>query len=290
VNPNPSAALPSEQDLQQWMSCLRSAAKNFGTTIREIGYYGAKIRAADAWSRFGYADEIECRHDLDIPKATWYRYLAICTALPDLSLQDLQKISISNLELMTEIEGEVRYDYNWIADAQRMTPREFAQVIAERHTKAGSGYEPQTYYRVKVPFSTVQMLEEAVETFQERNGLASPGRALELMVADIQSTARPTSGSMSTMLRVRQILREVNKWLADHGIINEEVMNLLKEGWELLGESYQEALQASRQGQDSSVRQRRKDADIEQPGGEDAEEGTAVGAVEAAKRTVPRVQ
>jgi len=163
---------------------LQTAAKYLKTSLMLIAYWGCRVREADGWNELGFADEDTCRKYLGIPQSTWYKYLRIGEALYNLTFDDLQQITVGNAELLITVDHAIWADYPWVAEAKRLTSDEFAENIVMRNQTAGIEREPMTYVRWKVPYTAKNAIEEMVDSFMSREGLATPGHALEMLVAD----------------------------------------------------------------------------------------------------------
>lgn len=226
-------------DLHLYDTKLRQAAVKYGKCLRAIGYYGWRLQLADQWQLFQCEDEEAYRESLDIPRSTYYKWVRIGKVLHSLTLEQLEQVSTSNLEILSQLDADQIPRY--LEQAVTQPPTEFAKYIADCNQKEGSAFEPKDYVRYKVPVSSKKFLEEAVGEFQAKHNLASPGRALELMVADIHDRLNV----MGVLLQIRNLLAEAQEKLADR---EPEVHQLIEEARIKAGEAYTQALSEAREG------------------------------------------
>jgi hypothetical protein len=229
----------STSDLHLYDTELRKAAKSYKRSLAAIAYYGHRLQLADQWGVFQCEDEEAYRESLDIPRSTWYKHIKIGRVLHNLSIPELEQIPTGNLELLSELEPEQIIAF--VADAKRLTYHQLAGVITEFNQQCGKPYEPQTYVRYKVPVSSKNFLEEAVVEFQAKHNLASPGRALELMVADIHDRLNV----MGVLLQIRNDLAAAQELLGER---EPAVYSLLEQARSRAGEAYTQALSEARKG------------------------------------------
>ena len=229
----------TSSDLHLYDTELRKAAKAYKRSLAAIAYYGHRLQLADRWGEFQCEDEEAYRESLDIPRSTWYKHIRIGRALHNLSIAELEQIPTGNLELLSDLEPEQIVAF--IADAKRLTYHELSGVITEFNQQCGKPYEPQTYVRYKVPVSSKTFLEEAVSEFQVKHNLASPGRALELLVADIHDRLNV----MGALLQIRRDLEEAQQLLGER---EPAVYSLLEQARSRAGEAYTQALSEARKG------------------------------------------
>lgn len=235
--------------------------------LRAIGWYGIRIKLANGWQQAGYEDEEACWKALDVPRSVWYKYLRLCLATFSLSLEDLNQISIANLEMMAaDIPDATRYDFDWVGDAKRLSPREFAQVITDRNVSAGSGSTPMDYVRFKVPFLAKTMIEETVSDFQKKYELASPGSALELLVAD----RFDRQSILGAVIAARAILRRMDLMLDNAGCFARDVRESVVEARDILGAACAKAIQDARQAESGQGRTGWSNRSAEQSSGASA--------------------
>lgn len=206
-----------------------------------LAYGGIRMRIADGWKEYGFESEEACRNAWGVARSTWYKALRIGEALFNLSLDDLQEISVGNAELLIDVAPELWQDYPWVQEAKQLSGDKFAERIAMRNQTAGIDREPMTYVRFKVPYSAKAAIEEMVEAFQKREGLNTSGYALEMLVSDTWD--RPNMGS--TLYRVKYMLREAITELGrDHvGLeMRKRYVAHLEQVWRTLHESYEKEI------------------------------------------------
>ncbi len=203
---------------------VQQTARLHRTSMMRLAYYGWRLRfeidsRGGDWSVLGVpyettdefgnqdkrfaASEDEYRDSLGVSRSNWYKYLSIGAALHKLTLPELERITMTNAELLIQVDPVLWGDFPWIREATELTSNEFALRVVERNRQHGSDREPMTYYRCKVQFTAKKFLEETVEKFRLDNGLATAGEALELLVADVHD--RP-----NVMTAVRRSMNLVN--------------------------------------------------------------------------------
>ncbi len=228
------------------------------------------------------------RLSLDIPEATYYKWVRISGLLPDLSLEEFEAIRVTNLELLTQIEQEQWHDYPWLEEARTLDAQALADRIASRNLANGNGREPMVYYREKIPYSSLKMIETAVEAFREKHDLTSTGRALELLIAD--KVTEPDI-VLADYVEIRRMLSDFGLLLQQECVVSLKVYNALDAIRSFVGEKYQKALSAARQGKSKPGNQPRQDGTAAEYSGSAGTDGEEVGGVEGSGGRVPsRVQ
>ena len=198
---DPQILPPSSPELHEIDQEIRHGAKAYRAGLRIVMIFGWKLRLAERWEELGFANEDAYRFDLDIPTSTWYKYVNLGFELRHVQPDDLKQIRITNLELMTQIGPELWRDFPWVDEAKKLKPAEFAELIVERRQQNNDNSEPMTHVKWKVTFLSKQFLEGAVLDFQKLHNLSTPGRALELLIAD-----RHDRPNVLAMLEQAQVL------------------------------------------------------------------------------------
>lgn len=190
---------------------LRRAAKALKTSLMEIAYYGWRLKRTEGWLELGYEDETAYRHSLDIPKSTYFKFIRIGEALQQLSLDDMKALSTGNAELLLQVPPELWHDFPWVMEAKKLPTPEFAMRITTRSEQSGSDRVPMTYFRVRVPFLAKDALEEMVDNFRSKHGLASAGQALELLIADQYDRPNLLSTIYTCKYQIREAITELSR-------------------------------------------------------------------------------
>lgn len=243
-----------------------------------IAFCGWRLEAGESWGTLGYEDEEAMREATEIPQSTYYKYKKIGSALRHLTLEQLEAIKPRNLELLTSITIEVWPEYDWVGEAQCLDPNELCDLITKRNRSAGSSREPMTTYRESVPYSSQEMIKTAVKAFQEEHDLSSPGRALELMIAD--RFDRPSY--LGALITMRRKLGEYKVLLQAEGVTDSKFHDPIDDLRIYCGEVYEKALANARtvkSSQDQRERECGPTAESSRPNGTEEKE---VGGVEAA--------
>lgn len=262
----------SKQEILHFFKELKPVAPTLREAHARVAYYGWRLKSALAWNELGYEDEDAMRMALEIPESTWYAYIKIGSQLRHLKLEELQAIRPRNLQLLTNVTIEQWPEHDWVSEAKKLEPNDLADLITTRNRENGVNKEPMTHYRVKVPFSSQKMIETTVKSFQERHELSSPGRALELLIAD--QWDRPSY--LVSVVKVYHRLAKLKELLDAKGIIDEEVHELLKDIRMECSEVYEAALSKARTMPSGEDQGRRRGAAAEsrrQDGAEEAEVG-----------------
>lgn len=192
---------------------LRKAAAGLKSNLMTIAYYGARVRAEQAYLSLGFESEDKYRASLDIPRSTFYKAVRIGEALFDLPLSDLMELSTGNAELLTQVDPILRESYPWVEDAKNLSNDAFAALVTQRNRQSGGGKEAYAYYRCRVPYSVKRFLEESVDAFQMKHGLSSAAQALEFLIADRHD--RP--GVLQKLVESRRLVKIARHVLAQRG-------------------------------------------------------------------------
>jgi len=234
--------LPSKQEILNYFTQLRAVVKSYHRAVRAIAYYGSRIRNCEGWTVLGYESEDTMRLELDVPESTFYKWIKIGTMLPGLALEDLNSICTTNLELMTQIDTELWPEYPWVEDAKSSSPKEFASLITSRNLKNGNGREPMTYVKHKVPYSAKEMIDKTVKKFQDDHNIATPGRALELLLAENHDRPALLAG----FVEIRGMLGALVELMQKHCIVVPELYDAVENIRTVCAEKVTEAIQAAR--------------------------------------------
>ena len=205
-------------------------------------FYGWKLRLAERWEELGFANEDAYRMELDVPQSTWFKYVGLGFELRNLSLDDLKQIRITNLELMTQIGPELWRDFPWVDEAKQLKPAEFAELMVERRQTRGDNSEPMVHVKWKVTYLSKQFLEGVVLDFQKKHNLSTPGRALELLIADTHD--RPNV--LATLAAAQILVGEAQVMMQRKGFNDEEIHTKLNEARGLLDADLAQAIYQAR--------------------------------------------
>lgn len=224
---------------------LVDASKRLRLSLARIAFYGWKMRLAEGWTTFGFEEgprgEDAYRESLGIPRSTYFKHVRIGQALHQLSLADLERIPVSNAELLIQVNPAIVHDHPWVAEAKTLKPKALAELVASRNKTVG-GKEPLSTIALKVPFLAKRAIEDMLDSFQQRHELSSKGQALELMIADLQYDA----GLLSAVDQARKLLDGVQKSMQARQAPEDEQV-WLQMAKELLDESYEKTVQAARE-------------------------------------------
>ena len=288
-----SGRLFSKQEIVHFFQQLKSCGKTIRQAHAIIAYYGWRLKAGESWTDLGFEDEEAMRKATEIPQSTYYKYLKLGSGLRHLTLEQLQAIPPQNLEYLGSVSIALWPEHDWVTEASTLPPEELCELICKRNREIGDAREPMTRYNVSVPASSQKMIETAVKSFQERHNLASPGRALELLIAD--KFDRPSY--MGALIWMRHRLLEFKAFLETEGIIegdggkpeiNPAAYKLLEDIRTEFGEVYAQALATARTAASRKDQGRRRGAAAESSGQDGADEAE-VGGMEGAEVDLPLV-
>jgi hypothetical protein len=240
--------LPSKQEILRYFQELKGAAKTYRSALRRVGFYGWRLQQAEAWGALGFETEDDLREAIDVPSSTFYKWVRLCGILKDLSLEELESIPTTNLELLSQVTLELWPEHPWVEEARTLAPDKLAELITERNHSNGNGYEPMTVYREKVPYSSQKMIRSALEAFRDEHELASTGRALELMVADQYD--RPSF--IGGYVKIRRMMDELAVVLQQEDISNPRVNECVATIKAYVGEKCTQTIQAAREAKSKS--------------------------------------
>ena len=241
---------PENEPIEQFHRELQGAARGLRLDLAKISYYGWKMRLSEGWTRFGFQPgskgEEAYSESLGIPRSTYFKRVRIGQALHQLSLADLERIPVTNAELLMQVNPAVVHDHQWIAEAKTLKPKAFAELITSRNKAVGDEREPLTNLFLRVPFLAKKAIEDMLETFQKKHELSSKGQALELMIADLQHD----NNLLSAVNQARELLRGVAQSMKNRRAPEDEQL-WVRLAQELLDEGYQKTVQTARSKPDS---------------------------------------
>ena len=228
---------------------LRSAAREWRLATAKLAYFSFRWMLCEGWTRHGYeagtAGENRFREDiLGVPRSTYYRARRIGQTLHNLSLEEMEGIRPSNLDLLVEIDATIWHDHRWVQEAKALKPKEFAELVAARNHAAGSNREPLALMTFKMPFLAKEAVETMLKDFQKKHDLSSPARALELLVADKHDRPNLLSTAQQAAELVRGALKAME---ASKGKLTNSARSWLELAEGSLRAVCKETIQASRQ-------------------------------------------
>jgi len=186
--PQPEFLAPQVIDVDEYDAELRMAAKALRVSSMRIAYYGWRMKLSDGWVRFGLEPgprgEEAYRESIGVPKSSWYRLIRVGQSLHQLPLADLERISVTNAEILLAVSPTILHDYSWVHEARTLSSTQLAALVTERNRTAGDTREPLTLFTASIPFLAKQAINEMLDTFKDKNLLSSRGQALELLIAD----------------------------------------------------------------------------------------------------------
>jgi hypothetical protein len=245
--PEGEVLAPESQPIAEYHRELLQAAHHMRRSLYRIAYFGFRMRISDGWTAMGHETgprgEESYRESLGIPRSTYYKFVRIGQALHQLPLADLERIPVTNAELLIQVDPSIIHDFSWVAEAKTMEPAKLAELVTSRNKAAGSAREPMTTLAVRLPFLAKKAVEEMLESFQHRHELSSKGQALELMVADRQHD----QNLLAKVDQARKLLGGVMNSMKRRGCAEGEEKTWVSMALEVLDEGYAQAIQAARE-------------------------------------------
>ena len=259
---------------------IRSAIKAYHRSFGSLAHWSWKLKAMDGYEVLGYPNEHEYFVSLGVSRSWYYHAVAIGQACSHLTEQELGDIPVGTAELMLSVRPEIKTLYPWAEEAKTLTYTQFARNIEERNaTIPGESKERMAVLSIRVPATAKEAILGNLEAFKERNELASPGQALEFVVAD--------RFDRRNVLACIESARKTFGWCADYIKRNFESEAKLTENLQAarakLEEAYMEIIAANREDRDDAIRETQAPAaegqaegdqdDAGWPSGDEAERG-----------------
>ena len=244
--PQPEFLAPQPEPIEDYDAELRSAAKALRVSSMRIAFYGWRMKLSDGWTRFGLepgprGEEAYC-DSLGISRATWFRLVRVGQVLHQLPLADLERISVTNAELLLAVSPTIWHDFGWVHEARTLSSTQLAALVTERNKTAGDDREPLTLFTASVPFLAKQAINDMLDAFKDKNMLSSRGQALELLIAD--RCDRPNL--LAAVEKAIRLIRGAGTGLKAKKIEAPDEMYWLALALEALNEAREKTVQAAR--------------------------------------------
>ena len=245
--PAPEVLAPESDSVVRMDQELRAAATAYRKSLARIAYFGFRLRLCEGWRAWGFPGGTEgenlYRESLEIPRSSWFKAVRIGQALSQLTLEELEAIRPTNLELLIQVHPAIYHDYSWVKEARLLRPKKFAELVAERNREVGDDREPMASFSVRIPFLAKQSIETMVEDFRKKHQLSSPGQALEFLIAE----KHDSPSLLSAADQARRLLNGVLETIQRNSRLNVEATEWIRLAKETLDEACAQAVQASRQ-------------------------------------------
>lgn len=164
---------------------VRSAARQYNTSFARMAYYGYRLKLIDGFEELGYSSEYAYMASLGVGKSWWYEALSVAEALYPLPLEEMEKLSVGQCQLLLQIKPEIRQSYQWTKEAQSDSYRDFAQKIEDRNRLVpGPEKVPMAPISIRVPAAAKGAIFQSLSEFQKKHQLSSIGQALEFAVTE----------------------------------------------------------------------------------------------------------
>jgi hypothetical protein len=168
---------------------IQSIAKVEGDRPRrnmQLGWYGAQMKAANEWTKYGFQGETEYRAKAGISVSIWGRYVRIASDFLHLPVEDFVKMSAENAEALGSLPLEKRNDFTWVFEAITLPAEPFKKKVLEAKATA-AGVEPKDM-RVKYsqPCFEAQrtVIKNGIKDFAREHQIKDDGTALEWLVME----------------------------------------------------------------------------------------------------------
>lgn len=247
----PEILAPIPNSVEEIDRELRVAASAYRKTFARLAYWSFRFFLCEGWTTRGFeagsAGENAYREQvLHIPRSTYMKARRVGQVLNAIPLEELEMIRTTNLLALLDVNPVIQHDFPWLKEAKMLQPVRFAELVAERNRAAGDDRDPLVSYSVRLPALAKESIEAMLESFRKRHGLTSPGRALELLIADRYD--RPSL--LGAVDQARELLAGVEKSRQQYGKLTDEAATWLQLAKEVLDEASAQAISAA--GQESA--------------------------------------
>jgi hypothetical protein len=244
--PQPEYLAPQEIDVEEYNCEIHAAAKSLRVSSMRIAFYGFRMKMADGWTAWGFESgprgEEAYIESVGIPRSTWFRLVRVGQAMHQLPLAELEKISVTNAEILLSVSPTILYDHNWVFEAKTLPSTKLAALVAERNKVAGDDREPLTILHFKVPVLAKQSIDEMLDVFKDKNMLSSRGQAIEFMVADLHDR----TNLLASVDKALKLIKGAYVGLSSKKISAPDEMYWIELAMEALSEAREKAVQAAR--------------------------------------------
>jgi hypothetical protein len=168
---------------------IRSAATvEAGRNTRNmtIGWWSARLKEADEWTKHGYANEAAYRDAAGVSTGVWGRYTRIAGCFPNLLLSEFVKMSAENAELLGGMSSVHKASFMWRAKANEMKAEDFKREVLKENANI-AGLQPKDM-RVKfsLPLFEAQrsVIKAGIKDFAREHQIKDEGTSLEWLVLE----------------------------------------------------------------------------------------------------------
>ena len=100
----------------------------------QLAYYGWRVKKLRGWTLTPMLDaEREYVQARGIPIRWWRECTRVGQVLEALTLEELSSIGLSRSQSITQINPEIWDDYDWMADARRLSAEKFDKLVRLRN-------------------------------------------------------------------------------------------------------------------------------------------------------------
>lgn len=204
----------------------------------------------EGWVQLGFGEgprgEEAYRDHLKIPRSTWYRAIRIGQAFHQLKLEDLERLSLANAEILLTVNPSLWHDFNWLFEARTMEANQLAQLVTARNASIGDRREPLQTMMFKVAVTARSAIDRMLESFQKRHELANKSQALEMIIADRYDRSNLLAAAGQAIKLIDASIGKMQRSKERRFKFQEEI-NWLNLALEVLDAAHKEAIQAARE-------------------------------------------
>jgi hypothetical protein len=185
--PQPPLSLAEKNILSTYDAKVRSASATIKRSSCEIAYYGWRIKKADRWSEFNCATEEEYFTSRGINSHLWSTAMIVGRLLEPLSLEELTTIGIYKGKLLSNVHSDLWHDYPWLADAKRMSERDFRDIVALRNRSLDGGEASQALLNAESEYAK-SITKDKINYLRRKYNLDNSADAVAIALREADST------------------------------------------------------------------------------------------------------
>lgn len=157
---------------------VRSLMEQGTRTAWRVADLCRTVRDERLWDELGFKNFDAWLDDaVGFSHSSVYQYMGLIEALPNVDIQELEKMPVVNAQALLHLPESQRTDPSWVRKAQQYTSKNFKVTVNEV-----PGALPIEYCYRKYKFFTPEQaasVDEVVEQMRDRLGVrTSPGTAL----------------------------------------------------------------------------------------------------------------
>lgn len=248
--PAPEILAPEVAAVQEYHENLQQASKALKISTMRIAYFGHRMRMSQGWVAYGYEEgprgEEAYRTALEIPRSSWYRACRIGQALHQLPLADLERIPVTNAEILLSVDPILWHDHPWAHEARTLDSDRLAALVTSRNKSIGSDQEPLVTMAFRVPMLARKAIDRMLDVFVRQHELSSKSQAIEMLIAEKYDRTNLIA-SVEKARRLIEGAYHKMKLSAPKRIKLQDELTWLSMAMEVLDEAREKAIQAARE-------------------------------------------